>query len=110
MSELTDGAVWTEGLVVEAEDLGDIAEIRVLNYESPLRVIQPIVQVGYGDLHSPVVLVVHLHMPVHPHWTHVIGALQQRPAIFSSRVYSHHTPITPVFRSMLNFLHFSRDA
>lgn len=73
---LTDGLVRDDGFVVEAEDLGDVVEIRVLSHEGPLCEVHPVVEVGDGDLHSPVVFVVHLHVPVDSYRAHVVRALQ----------------------------------
>lgn len=74
---LTDGFVWDEGLVVEAEHLCDIVEVGVLHDQSPLGVVQAVVEVGDGDLGTPVVLVVELYVPVHADRAHMVGALQQ---------------------------------
>lgn len=74
---LTNGRIGDKGLVVEAEDLGDIVEVGMLDNEGPLGVVQSVVEVGDGNLSAPVVLVVDLHMPVHTNGAHVVGALQQ---------------------------------
>ena len=62
----------------------------MLDDESLLHVVQPAVEVCDGDLHSPVVLVVDLHVPVHADGAHVVGALQQRGVVFSRRVHPAH--------------------
>lgn len=74
---LTDGSVGDEWFVIEAENLSDIVEIRVLNNKSPERIIHPVVEVCNGNLDSPVFFVVNLHMPVHSNGAHVLCALQQ---------------------------------
>lgn len=74
---LTNGPIGDKGLVVEAEELGDIVEVRVLDDKGPLCVVQAVVEVGDGDLGTPVVLVVELHMPVHADGAHMVSALQQ---------------------------------
>lgn len=58
----------------------------MLNDERPLCVVQPVVEVGNGDLHTPVLLVIDLHMPMHPNWAHVVCTLQQRRIILPRRV------------------------
>ncbi|BAT02551.1 Os07g0604433, partial [Oryza sativa Japonica Group] len=75
---IIDGAVGDDGLVVEAEDLGDVVEVGVLGNERPPGVVHPVVEVDDGDLGAPVLPVVELHVPVHPHRAHVRRALQQR--------------------------------
>lgn len=50
----------------------------VLNDESPLAEVQPVVEVGDADFNAPVVLVVHLDMPVHTNGAHMVGAVEQR--------------------------------
>lgn len=75
MKGLTDGGVGNKRLVIEAKNLSHIVEIWVLNDESPLRVVHPVVEVSNGDLCPPVVLVVHLYVPVHPNGAHMVSAL-----------------------------------
>lgn len=53
----------------------------MLDHERPLGVVQAIVEVGDGDLGSPVVLVVELDVPVDADGTHVMRALQQRRVV-----------------------------
>nr|GMD37513.1 Os03g0416250 [Ipomoea batatas] len=69
-------------LVIEAEDLGDIVEIGVLSHKSPLGVVHLVVEVGDSDLHSPIILVIDLHMPMHSYRAHMLSALQQWCIIF----------------------------
>lgn len=75
LQKLTDGLVGDKRLVIKAEDSGDVVEIRMLSYECPLCVIQPVVEIGYGDLDAPIVFIVKLHMPVHSYRTHMMCAL-----------------------------------
>lgn len=75
---LTDGWVWHEGHVLEAEDLGDIVKVGVLNHERPLGVVHAVIEVGDCNLGTPVLLVVDLYMPVDTDRAHVVCALQQR--------------------------------
>nr|GMD56904.1 protein COBRA-like [Ipomoea batatas] len=72
---LTDGTVGDNRFVIEAENLSDIVEIRVLNNKSPERIVHSVVEVCDGNLDSPVCLVVNLHMPVNSDWAHVLCAL-----------------------------------
>lgn len=75
MQKLTNGLVGDKRLVIKAEDLGDIIQIGMLSYERPLRVVQPIVEIGYGNFDAPIVLIVKLHMPVHSYGAHMMCAL-----------------------------------
>lgn len=100
---LTYGLIGDQRLVIKAKNLSNIVEVWMLNNKGPQCVVQPVVEVGYGDLHTPVVLIVDLQMPVHPNRAHVVRALQQRYVIFSWSVYSHHTQkfgIAPASPSM----------
>lgn len=45
-------------LVIEAEHLGDIVEIGMLNNECPLAVVPPKVEISYGNLDPPISLIV----------------------------------------------------
>ncbi|BAS84703.1 Os03g0416250 [Oryza sativa Japonica Group] len=76
-----------EGLVLEAEDLGDVVEVGVLGDERPLGVVHAVVEVCDGDLGAPVVLVVELDVPVHADRAHVRRALQQRRPVLARRVH-----------------------
>lgn len=87
---LTDGLVRDERLVVEAEDLSDVVEARVLRHERPLREVHPVVEVGYGNLHAPVVLVVDLNVPVDAYRAHVVRALEEGGVVLLRRVDPHH--------------------
>lgn len=80
---LTYRFVGDQRLVVEAENLGDIVEIGMLSHKSPLGVVHLVVEVGHSNLHSPIILVIDLHMPMHSYGTHVLSALQQWCVIFS---------------------------
>ena len=62
--ELTNGAIGDKGLVVEAENLGDIVEVAILDDKGPLHVVHAVVEVGYDHVGTPVVLVIEIHMPV----------------------------------------------
>lgn len=73
---LTYVLIGLKRLVIKAENLGDVVKIWMLNSKSPQRVIQPVIEIRYGDLHSPIVLIVDLHMPVDPDWAHMMSALQ----------------------------------
>lgn len=64
-----------KGLVIKAEDLGDIVEIGMLNNECPLCVVHPIVEIGDGNLCPPIVSIIDLHMPVHSNRAHMMRAL-----------------------------------
>lgn len=88
--ELTDGLVRDKRLVIEAEDLRNVVEVGMLDYEGPLSVVQAIVEVCNGYLDAPVLLVVELDMPVHANRAHVVGALQERRIVFLRRVDSAH--------------------
>ena len=88
---LTDGSVGFEWLVIKAKNFSHVVEIGMLNDESPLRVVHPVIEVSDCYLCPPVIPVVDLHMPVHPYRAHVVRALQQRCIIFSRSVYSNYT-------------------
>jgi hypothetical protein len=62
----------------------------MLYNKTPKGVVHPIVEVCNGNLHTPIVLVVELHMPVHSDRAHVVCALQQRSIVFLRSVYSLH--------------------
>lgn len=68
---LTDAAIRSQGFVVETEDRSKVVEVGVLGDQVPLGVVHPVVEVRNRDLHSPVLLVVELDMPVHSYRTHV---------------------------------------
>lgn len=74
---LTYRRVWNKGFVVEAKNLSNIVEIRMLNHKRPLRVVHPIIEVCYRHLCSPIVFVVLLYVPMNPHGTHMSSALKQ---------------------------------
>jgi hypothetical protein len=71
------GAVRIQRLVVEAERFREVVEVRVLEDQVPVSEIGREVAVRDGDLHSPIILVVHLHVPVDLHGAHVRGAVQE---------------------------------
>lgn len=85
---LTDGLVGDKRLVLKAKNLGDIVEIGVLGNECPLCVVQPIVEICYGDFNTPIILVVKLHMPVNPYRAHMMCTLQQRLVVLPWCVYT----------------------
>lgn len=66
-----------EWLVCKVKNLSDIVEIWVLNNKIPVRVIHPVVEIGDGDLHTPILPVIDLNMPVHLDRAHMFCALQQ---------------------------------
>ena len=72
---LTDGLVRKKRLVIETKDLSDIVEIGMLNNKRPLAVVPPKVEIGDGNLDSPISLVVELQVPVHTYRTHMFCAL-----------------------------------
>ena len=72
---LTDILVGKKRLVVEAESLGEIVQIRMLNDERPVAVVFPKVEIRYCDLDPPIGLVVEFKMPVHSYGAHVFCAL-----------------------------------
>lgn len=74
----TQGAVLDERLVVEAEQLRQAPEVRVLHHQVPVAVVLDLVVVGDRHLHPPVLTVADLHVPVHPDWAHVVGAPEDR--------------------------------
>lgn len=73
--KLTYGLVRNEGLVREAEDLGDIVEIGMLSNKRPHCVVHFIVEISDGNLHSPIFFVVDLYVPVHSYWAHMMCTL-----------------------------------
>ena len=81
MYGLTYGRVWNEWLVSKAENLCDIIQIGMLSNQRPLRVVHSVVKISDGNLHTPILLVIDLHMPVHPDWAIVLSTLQQRHII-----------------------------
>lgn len=90
-SGLTLGLIWGQGLVDKAKNFRNMVEIWMFNHKRPLRVIQPIVEISYGNLHTPILLVVCFHMPMYPNWAHMLCALKQRGVILCRCVYSHNT-------------------
>ena len=60
---LTYGSIGKKRLVIETENLGEIVEIWMLNSKRPKGVIHSVIEVCYGNLDSPIVLIVSLHMP-----------------------------------------------
>jgi len=72
---LTYGLVRKYRLVIKAENLGDVVKIWMLNSKSPEGVIHTVVEICYGNLDSPIVHIVELHVPVYPYWAHMMSAL-----------------------------------
>lgn len=72
---LTRGVVRDQRLIVEAENFSDIVEIWMLNNKRPLCVINLVVEISNRHLYTPVLLVVELHMPMHPGGAHVLCAV-----------------------------------
>nr|GMC85349.1 putative ER lumen protein-retaining receptor C28H8.4 [Ipomoea batatas] len=68
-----DTSSWKHS-TVEAVGSCVLAETRMLNYQSPVRVVSSIVVVRYCQFYSPVVPVIVLDMPVNLNWTHMISA------------------------------------
>jgi hypothetical protein len=87
---LTYGFIGNQRLVIEAENLCHVVKIWMLHNKTPKRVVHPVVEVCNGNLHTPVVLIVELHMPVHSDRAHVVRALQQRTIVFLRSVYPLH--------------------
>lgn len=87
IGKLTYGFIGEKRLVLKAEDLGDIVEIGMLHHKGPLSVVQPVIKVGDSNLHTPIILVVELHMPVHTYRAHMMRALQQWCIILLRSVY-----------------------
>lgn len=75
MYGLTCGVVRDQRLIVEAENFSDIVEIWMLNDKRPLCVINLVVEISNGHLYTPIILVVELHMPMHPDGAHVLRAV-----------------------------------
>ena len=71
-------SIWSKWLVVEAKQLGDIIEVRMLSDQIPLCVIHAVVEVRNRDLHSPIFLIVEFHMPVDSDRAHVRSTLDKR--------------------------------
>lgn len=69
--------VKVEWFIEKAIHFSGIFEIWMLKNESPLCEIPLVVEIGYGNLCKPMLLVVSLHMPVHPDRAHVLCALQK---------------------------------
>jgi len=78
ISLLTYGWVRGQGLVVEAKNCSYIVKIRVLDNQVPLRVVHPVVEIRYCDLHSPIFFIIEFDMPMNSYWTHMRCALNQR--------------------------------
>ena len=72
---LTCRLVWDERLVVKAKNLSDVVEIWMLSNKRPLCIVHLVVEIGDGHFHSPILLVIELHMPMHTNWAHVLCAL-----------------------------------
>lgn len=75
---LTYGSIRNQGLVVEAESLSEVIEIRMLHHQVPLRIVHVVVEICDGDFNSPVGFVVNFDMPVYSYWTHMVCTLDQR--------------------------------
>ena len=90
MLTLTYGFIWKKWLVIEAENLCDIVKIWMLNCKTPERVIHPVIEIRYRDFHSPIVLIVSLHMPVNPNWAHMMSALHQWFIVFLWSMNPYH--------------------
>ena len=91
-------------LEIEAENLGDSVEVWVLNSQTPEGVIHPVVEVSNGNLDSPVVFIVELHMPVYSDWAHMVSTFQQWVIVFLWRVNPQHTEnfrVTPVYHKLV---------
>lgn len=68
-------------MVIEAKNLCYIVEIWMLDNERPERIVHPVVEIHYCDLHSPILLVVDLDVPVDSNWAHVVCALEKRSGV-----------------------------
>lgn len=82
----------------------------MLKNESPLCEIPLVVEIGYGNLCKPMLLVVSLHMPVHPDRAHVLCALQKWHIVTYWWVRSCHTwkfRIIPASYPVSWLIHFS---
>lgn len=75
MLVLTYGLVGYQRLVIKTKNLGDVVEIWMLNCKGPKGVVHPVIEICYGDLYSPIVLIVDLHMPMYPYRAHVMSTL-----------------------------------
>jgi hypothetical protein len=69
-------SIWIQGLVREAESLGEVVKIGMLGNHIPVGEVLGEVSVRDGKLHTPVLLVVDVDMPVDFHRTHILGAVQ----------------------------------
>jgi len=82
--------------------LGDVVKIWMLNSKSPEGVIHPVVEICYGNLNSPIVLIVELHVPVYPYWAHMMSALKQWFVVSLWSVNPHHVDafrVTPAYHT-----------
>ena len=74
----------------------------MLDSKSPEGIVHPVIEICYGDLDSPIVLIVELHMPVYPDWAHMMSALQQRFIVFLWSVNPYHAEnfrVTPAYHT-----------
>jgi hypothetical protein len=69
-------SIWIQGLVREAESLGEVVKIGMLGNHIPVGEVLGEVSVRDGKLHTPVLLIVDVDMPVDFHRTHILGAVQ----------------------------------
>lgn len=65
-------------MVVEAEELRQAVQVGVLHDQVPVAVVLHLVVVVDRQLHTPVLPVVRLHVPVHADRAHVLGAPDDR--------------------------------
>lgn len=61
--------------MIEAKDLGEVIQVGMLHNQVPLGEVHSIVEICDGDLHSPVLLVIELDVPMDTDWAHMAGAL-----------------------------------
>jgi len=76
--ELTYARVRNQWCIIEAKNLGQVVEVRMLYNQVPLRVIHPIVEVCNCNLDSPIIFVIEFNMPVNSDWAHMVSAANQR--------------------------------
>lgn len=102
---LTDWSIGNKWFVVEAENLGYIVQIWVLDNERPKRIVHSVVEVCDGDLHPPIFFVILLYVPVNSNGAHVMCAMQQRGIVFPWCIDSNQLKnlrITPVVITIHN--------
>lgn len=97
---LTYGIEEHKWLVEKAINSGYVVEVWMLSNKSPLCEILPIIEIGDCNLHTPILLVVGLNMPMDPDWAHVWSTLKHWCTCFYNTWNSGIAPVILQFKYM----------